>query len=47
MFCKKCKRHEKLHIPDCGKLACPVQSMDERVPIQYFEAADSQEAHGK
>lgn len=35
--CPKCKRPKKLHIPDAGKLACPVQSMDESVPIQYWE----------
>ena len=35
-ICLGCKRPKANHIPDCGKLACPVQSMGERVPIAYF-----------
>jgi hypothetical protein len=46
--CQSCKRHKSAHVPDLGKLACPVQEMDERVPIRYFvEDSMSGEEAGK
>jgi len=37
-LCAECGKHESLHIPDAGKLACPTQDMNMEVPIRYFQS---------